>query len=254
MTRASEIAAVVLAPSLALAACASAPAPAPAAASKAASAPAPAVKDDGRMGVHGMVVFGERRVYLSHIPMFRRPHDAQIILEVDLSPGGPKSFSDGLYTFEPERFALDTLVRGDARAFSGTLFKGSFEDGGTPLQKDVKVSIKRVVVARYLGGADGDSAEVRYLVLGEPADAYIIRGIGRAPGIDQIVRATVTGAPFDADRLSRAVEVTLEARGDEPLTAGEKLRVRADAATADVQVGTVLSCLAGPDFDKPCPR
>jgi hypothetical protein len=35
-------------------------------------------------GRHNMVVFGRDTVFLSHLPMFMAPHDAQLILEVAL--------------------------------------------------------------------------------------------------------------------------------------------------------------------------
>jgi hypothetical protein len=211
--------------------------------------------DDGRMGVHGMVLFGETRRYMSHIPMFRRPHDAQIILEVDL-PGASASraYADGLYTFEPERFALDALARGQRTTFRGTIYKGSFEDGGTPIAKDVTVRVKRVLDARFLNDASGAGAAGRYLLLGEPRDAYLVRRIEHAPGIDQIVRATVTGGTgLDEARLARGIEVTIEGRGEAPLVPGEKLRAVTPWAVVGVETGAVLSCLVGPDFDKRCP-
>ena len=35
-------------------------------------------------GQHNMFVFGRDTVFLSHLPMFMEPHDAQLILEVTL--------------------------------------------------------------------------------------------------------------------------------------------------------------------------
>jgi hypothetical protein len=37
---------------------------------------------DGTEGVHGMLLFGADTLYLSHLPMFMRPHNYQVILEV----------------------------------------------------------------------------------------------------------------------------------------------------------------------------
>jgi hypothetical protein len=215
------------------------------------------------MGVHGMVLFGETRRYMSHIPMFRRPHDAQIVLEVDLSEASlsgantaKRSFADGLYTFEPERFALDGLARGERTTFRGTVYKGSFEDGGTPVAKDVAVTVKRVLEARYLNDTPGQGGRGHYLFFGEPRDAYLVRRIERVPGIDQIVRATVAGGTWlDDARLARGIDVTIEGRGDAPLVPGETLRALTPSAphVIAVETGAVLSCLVGPDFDKRCP-
>jgi hypothetical protein len=38
--------------------------------------------------VHGMLMVGEARVLMSHLPMFHAPHDQQIILETSLSAPG----------------------------------------------------------------------------------------------------------------------------------------------------------------------
>jgi hypothetical protein len=41
-----------------------------------------------RMGVHGMVLFGSGpRLYASHIPMFHRPHDRQVVIAVSATGG-----------------------------------------------------------------------------------------------------------------------------------------------------------------------
>ncbi len=42
---------------------------------------APSHQHGSTMGVHGMVVFGGRDgLYASHLPLFRAPHDRQIVL------------------------------------------------------------------------------------------------------------------------------------------------------------------------------
>src|SRR5262245_58642322 len=99
-----------------------APAPQPAPQPAPAPSPAPA-----RPGVHGMVLFGGGDVptYLSHIPMFRRPHDLQLVLQVSLqhpSWKGARTFLDTGYTVEPERMDLTALADGRLTAFTGTVF------------------------------------------------------------------------------------------------------------------------------------
>src|SRR2546425_13373360 len=34
------------------------------------------------MGLHGMLIIGEETIYVSHLPMWMRPHNFQVILEV----------------------------------------------------------------------------------------------------------------------------------------------------------------------------
>ena len=39
---------------------------------------------------HNMVVVGEHRIFLSHLPMFMAPHNAQVILEATFAKQGRK--------------------------------------------------------------------------------------------------------------------------------------------------------------------
>ena len=49
--------------------------------------------------VHGMLMVGEDRSLMSHLPMFHSPHDYQLLLEVNLSAPG----SDPLKTYLDDR-------------------------------------------------------------------------------------------------------------------------------------------------------
>ncbi len=42
--------------------------------------PAPGV------ATHGMLVFGEQPIYVSHLPMFHPPHNFQVLAEVGFAP------------------------------------------------------------------------------------------------------------------------------------------------------------------------
>src|SRR5262245_41628455 len=55
--------------------------------------------------VHGMAMIGESRVFLSHLPMFHRPHDYQVLLEVELS-AELRDVPAALHTFVPDPFEL----------------------------------------------------------------------------------------------------------------------------------------------------
>jgi hypothetical protein len=100
-------------------------------------------------GRHNMVVFGRDTVFLSHLPMFMAPHDAQLILEVALENADGSSLQEAwsrereshldehLYTMMPEKFALSTLYAADppergsfwARFFRGHLERASVGPG-----------------------------------------------------------------------------------------------------------------------------
>ena len=71
---------------------------------------------DDTTGVHGMLLFGEDVVYLSHLPMFMSPHNFQVLLEVgfddavhEVLRADRDASGGGLHTFEPEVFAITEL-------------------------------------------------------------------------------------------------------------------------------------------------
>src|SRR5687768_16192639 len=78
---------------------------------------------NARPGVHGMVLFGKgQHVYLSHIPMFHRPHDLQLLLRARVTHGSWKQvpdFSRELFTFVPERMDLTEVANGQRKEFRG---------------------------------------------------------------------------------------------------------------------------------------
>jgi hypothetical protein len=207
------------------------------------------------MGVHGMLVFGEKHVFMSHIPMFRAPHDAQLVLEVEL-PDRPATLSDRLYTFEPERFSLDALVAGTMRELTGTLYAGSFEDGGTPLRTGVRARVLRTLVARLPLGADGPPAAPTYWLVGERDDAYLVHVVGTAPSFDQVVRVRVNAGEVPAATATeKDRRITLAARTDDAAgraRPGPSLRAVGPAGALEMEPRAELSCLVGPDFDKRC--
>src|SRR5688572_10251895 len=83
--------------------------------------------------VHGMLLFGAKKVYVSHLPMFHAPHDYQMIASLTL-PAEIKSLyvadqaTSGAeyYTLVPEKFELPTMVK-TPKPFKAVLYRGHFE-------------------------------------------------------------------------------------------------------------------------------
>ena len=219
------------------------------------AAPRTAAPTATRMGVHGMVLFGGDRLFLSHIPMFHAPHDAQLVLEVRAAGDGlPASFSDGLHTIEPERFGLDSLRDGTRTRFTATVYRGNFEQGGAPVARGVAFEVVRVVLDRPLVSSDAIAPAPEYLALGRRDALALVHLLGGAPGFDHVVTARIDGDGPTDDELARGVRVSLPA-GNAPET-----RLDAGVVTASVHgrpvslmITTELSCLIGPDFTAPCP-
>ena len=76
---------------------------------------------------HGMLVFGESAVFLSHLPLFHSPHDYQVILEARFTPADVyetdrKKSGSTVYTLEPETFVLPDQIKAK-KPFKGTLYQ-----------------------------------------------------------------------------------------------------------------------------------
>src|SRR3954467_9380388 len=101
---------------------------------------------------HGMLVFGQKQVYLSHLPMFHSPHDYQVIVAAEISPAAKAAYLDDqslhpevtVYTLVPEDFLLPEMIR-HPKPFHADLYRGHFERGGTVIARQIEVRITQVV-------------------------------------------------------------------------------------------------------------
>ena len=209
---------------------------------------------NGRVGQHGMVVFGTGQVFFSHIPMFAAPHDVQLVFEASLSAPGsmlPPSFADQLYTFQPARFSLDALRSGALTTITGTLFMGNFEAGGRPIARNVTVTATRVLLNKVLKTSDPAPAKLEYFAVGTPAETYLVHRLGGPPSFDQILvaNAHAAGAPT-ALQLKSGVSITLTQSQN---AVGTRFLVgNAASSSGTFTAVRELSCLVGPDFFDAC--
>jgi hypothetical protein len=194
-------------------------------------------------GRHNMVAFGRDAVFLSHLPMFMAPHDAQLILEVALEDGNgslqevwsaerESHPGEHLYTMMPEKFALSTLYAPDPPArsvFKARFFRGHLERGGVAIPEltDVDVRITRVVYARRFGRADKPD-DLSYLLFGRGGELFLAHVITQPPDFDQILSVRLLGSRLDEDEMKHAIDVVFPGRAN---TAKERVR-DGTAATA----------------------
>jgi hypothetical protein len=191
------------------------------------------------MGTHNMAVVGERRIYLSHLPMFMPPHNAQLILEATFMRNG-KSVDDvyfadraanrsiTFYTLTPEEFALRELFEGmppPRTHFKATVFRGHLEKGGTPIDllTGVDVRITRVVHAHTFDGMDKLPA-LTHILFGSNDDLLLAHFVSKAPDFDQILSVTATGGVPTADELQHGPTAEMLGRANQAksrLTPGE---------------------------------
>lgn len=169
-------------------------------------------------GVHGMLLFGEETIYLSHLPMFSRLHRFHVLVEVSFADdvsatlaADRKDAGGEIYTFVPEPFAMDGST---PTSLDGTIFHGHFERGGRPIAEGVTANIERVACFRPLDldAEHDDSGALTYLCFGRPEELFLAHQITARPDFDHILTARLVpgtirnqmGNPLPDDDLHRA--------------------------------------------------
>lgn len=201
---------------------------------------------DGTQGVHGMLLFGETELYLSHLPLYRAPHDWQMILAGRLVPDDRsgrdphdlflKDLQDSnqsLYTVEPERFphgALAAAAAGTPVRFRATVYRGHFERGGTPILRDVVVEVTRVIERRRVVAGEADAAEGRFLLFGDNTFGFLAHRVAGAPDFDQVMMVSIPRGAFSPAELARGIAVSVPGHpAGEPLREAAEVTLRTDA-------------------------
>ena len=148
-----------------------------------------------------MLLVGNQVVYASHLPMFHRPHDYQVVLELELSAPAQAVYEasrrdfprEAVYTLEPEKFVLPELVA-HPRAFRADVYRGHFERGGTRIANGAVVQVRRVVYFRQLQPTEADPARPEFLVFGNAQEQFMAHRIAGRPDYDQVMRVAVPPA------------------------------------------------------------
>lgn len=196
--------------------------------------------------VHGMLLFGQDEVYLSHLPMFHRPHDYQVILKVDLPANIQKEYladrkkhpKEKYYTFVPTSFVLPTL-KDKPFALEGSIYRGHFERGGTEILKNVKTGIPQVLEFKKLDAASTLGTPLYYLV-GSPTEYFMIHSIVGRPNFDHVAQVTFSGGnPDDKAKKGILTMEFIDEKSDQPVekASSNKVKISSSATNeiADIQ-------------------
>jgi hypothetical protein len=158
----------------------------------------------GTTGGHGMLVFGHDVIYFSHLPMFDKPHNYQVLLEVGLDEDVREAlrshrhvFPEEPYdTFDPVPFPMAELDPAGSgprlTSITGKIFCGHFErraKGTRPLAENVDVRIERFVRFSEFdvdARATGDGT-LEYLCFGHGSQLYLAHAISASPSFDQLL-------------------------------------------------------------------
>ncbi len=224
-----------------------------------AATPSPAVVEDAP-NTHNMLVFGEKTIYLSHLPMFdgvtpdktnyTSPHRYQVILKASFHRGAQnlqniyindrhENADVRIYTLMPEDFILPKLASGKPRLtrFTAKVFRGHLEKGGRaiPGLGAVEVKVDRVVHFRKFDPQASKPVELKYLLFGGRQETFLAHYISQPPDFDQILSVKVDDHRFTDAELGRGIEVTIPGKRNQ---ASERLK-EAQEATGLVQTADV---------------
>jgi hypothetical protein len=179
--------------------------------------PLPLAAHEPSHGVHGMVLFGDGDgLYASHLPLFRAPHDNQVVLKLRFEdPALERAMRarlhgrTDLWTLEPEAFALHRLAPGSTaplRGFRANAVEGHFERGGVVRERGAALVVEQVVLYRTLSPQPSVQAVARYL----PVGPFLVKLVDSRPDFEHIV---LLGRPATGpvEVAKRGVEADLAA-------------------------------------------
>ena len=142
---------------------------------------------------HGMLVVGEKTIYLSHLPMFHSPHDYQVILEANIGDTKPiyllnkRAYpEETVYTLVPEPFVLPQMIE-NLRPFRAKLFRGHFERGGVQIGNNTVVNITKVIYFKKFEKDIEHPKNLNYVFFGKNDELFLAHLITAKPDFDQIL-------------------------------------------------------------------
>jgi hypothetical protein len=221
-----------------------------------------------KKAVHNMALVGDHHVFLSHLPMFMAPHNAQVLLDAAFTKDGKNVdamyFADRaanptvrFYTVQPELFVLRELFQSgpapQRTSFKATVFRGHLEKGGVPIDAltDIDVHVTRVIHAHSFEGSKQPT--LTYVMFGSPHELHMAHLVSGAPDFDQLLAVSGTGSMPSAEELLRGVTVEIVDRPNESksrLQAKETIPARAHVTGAHQFLDVKLTVRAEQYFEE----
>jgi hypothetical protein len=225
---------------------------------------------------HNMLVVGEQKIFLSHLPMFdgldrdktafRSPHRFQVILEATFASDGKdvgKLYQSDrqahpqtrIYTLSPELFVLSRLFTPRnppaLAAFTATVFRGHLEQGGRPIAglEKTRVTVSRVVHGRMFAPGASKPGALDYILFGTGSELFLAHAVFGPPDFDHVLSVKLPGRELTDKELSGDLRIELPDRKN---VAAQRLRenervpalLRIDGASE----ASKLELVAGPTF------
>jgi hypothetical protein len=189
------------------------------------------------MGLHGMLIIGEETLYVSHLPMWMRPHNFQVILEVTFRGADqPQArYVDDRKTTGTRLYTLNPLKQWDIRelapagpqrlpsraSFQATIWRNHFESHPVthPGQKfmiaqDAEVHVENVVYFQELHPQGPGLQDLEYLLFGKGQELFLAHVITQPPDFDQVLSVQVGNHQFSDEDLLQGVRVLFPGRAN----------------------------------------
>jgi hypothetical protein len=182
---------------------------------------------------HGMLIFGTNKIYASHLPMFRTPHNYQIILGLVLDAKALQKFITDqkqnpqytTYTIEPEKFVLPDMVAKKG-TFKANLYRGHFERGGIKIADSITIKIVEVVYFKKFDANAAKQTEANFIVFGNSKEQFAIHQISNKPDFEQILQVKTT--------ISKLETVSFSSNNNPVGVSSNTITVKINGKDADV--------------------
>ena len=196
----------------------------------------PLLPPDQRVSVHGFILMPLDKlgyVWISHKPMFRAPHDFQLVFlalitnsTVDPLPL-PTNISrlNGQWTIEPDEWSLNNLLNGNLTSFRTKLYTGDFEQGGSYLCNITVNVIQPFLTVQQLNMSEVEAYQpiryISYLLSNASLAAdnhlhfYLLHQIRVQPDFDSIVHVLINPMNCTTDLNRGQLPGLLEQNGNE---------------------------------------
>ncbi|RQP21594.1 hypothetical protein [Piscinibacter terrae] len=165
---------------------------------------------ESSFGLHGMLLFGGADgLYASHLPMFHKPHDAQVVFALRIADprlerklrwdvgAKPK-----VWTLVPEKFELSRLAPDSVnplRSFKADVVEGHFERGGKTRLKDVTVQVVQMLRYQPLDPNAPPARIAHYRAVGRGDTWFLVKDIEGRPSYDHVIELRGANKPEDVD-------------------------------------------------------
>lgn len=190
--------------------------------------------------VHGMLMFGEKKIFFSHLPMFHSPHDYQAIFSVKLNDEAKALYlsdkkthpEEKVYTFVPEVMVLPEAVL-NTKTFKGEIYRGHFERGGTSIAKGIQVSVEDVIVFKKFAPKAIKPSQSSYLLFGKSGEYWMAHDIVAKPDFDHILAVNLQ----DESVLQQPLMLLSIENSDnlKPLVEGKSFSAKSGAVNVNLQ-------------------